>query len=218
MKINKEMLVIETKRHELRKKLFWLKRQQIFGDQFKIIFSFKNQLDKTQHPEVLQPGAKDVSKYNKLEERSMMKALNSLAHEGFYSDDVENSLNSVESSLPVTSTTTFPQGLTPNLRSVPNERLKARVDKEGSRVVSTQLIEKFILNNPYCPNVEAQVHTYFQFENIRMKGLRFESVQIRRKVHRKQSASQSRIKVTHEGEVEIEITVRRYRIKTGDRD
>lgn len=156
MKINKEMLVMETKRHELRKKLFWLKRQRIFGAQFEILFSFKTRLDKAQLQEVLQPGAKDVSKYNKLEERSVMKALNSLAHEGFYSDAVETSLNSVESSLPANNTSAFPQGLALMLRSVPMELLKARVDKEGSRAVSTQLIEKFILNNPHRPNVEAQ--------------------------------------------------------------
>lgn len=118
MKINKEMLVMETKRHELRKKLFWLKRQRIFGAQFEILFSFKTRLDKAQLQEVLQPGVKDVSKYNKLEERSVMQALNSLAHEGFYSDAVETSLNSVESSLPANNTSAFPQGLALMLRSV----------------------------------------------------------------------------------------------------
>ncbi|KAK1421597.1 hypothetical protein QVD17_24064 [Tagetes erecta] len=37
MKINKEMLVMETKRHELNNKFFWLKRQWMYGAQFEII-------------------------------------------------------------------------------------------------------------------------------------------------------------------------------------
>lgn len=156
MKINKEMLVMETKRHELRKKFFWLKRQRIFGAQFEIMFSFKTRLDKAQLQKVLQPGLKDVLKANELEERSVMNALNALAHEGFYEDAVDASLNSVESSLPVNNTGSFPQGLSLMLRSVPMELLKARVDKEGSRAASTQLIEKFILNNPHRPSVKPQ--------------------------------------------------------------
>ncbi|KAL3843883.1 hypothetical protein ACJIZ3_001286 [Penstemon smallii] len=46
MKIKKELLVIKTERHELRKKFFWLKRQRIFGAQYEIIFSCKTRLDK----------------------------------------------------------------------------------------------------------------------------------------------------------------------------
>lgn len=35
--------------------------------------------------------------------------------------------------------------------------LKARVDTEGSKGLSTQLIEKFILNNPHRPAAHVQV-------------------------------------------------------------
>ncbi|KAL4578658.1 hypothetical protein LXL04_014787 [Taraxacum kok-saghyz] len=156
MKINKEMLVMETKRHELRKKFFWLKRQRIFGAQFEIMFSFKTRLDKAQLQKVLHPGLKDISKDNKVEEHSVMMALNSLAQEGSYSDAVDASLNSIKSSSLVNNTGSFPHGLALMLRSVPMELLKARVDKEGSRAVAPQLIEKFILNNPHRPTVIAQ--------------------------------------------------------------
>lgn len=172
MKINKEMLVMETKRHELRKKFFWLKRQRIFGAQFEILFSFKTRLDKSQLQKVLQPGLKDVSKDNKLEEHSVKNALNTLAHEGFYSDAVDASMNSIESSLPVNNTGSFPHGLSLMLRSVPMELLKARVDNEGSRAVSTQLIEKFILNNPHRTSVEAQASQHESLEKYNLEKLK----------------------------------------------
>ncbi|KAI3723811.1 hypothetical protein L2E82_35569 [Cichorium intybus] len=172
MKINKEMLVMETKRHELRKKFFWLKRQRIFGAQFEILFSFKTRLDKSQLQKVLQPGLKDVSKDNKLEEHSVMNALNTLAHEGFYSDAVDASMNSIESSLPVNNTGSFPHGLSLMLRSVPMELLKARVDNEGSRAVSTQLIEKFILNNPHRTSVEAQASQHESLDKYNLEKLK----------------------------------------------
>lgn len=57
MKINKEMLVMETKRHELNNKFFWLKRQRMFGAQFEVMFAFKTRLDNEKlRSIVLQPG------------------------------------------------------------------------------------------------------------------------------------------------------------------
>nr|WDE76370.1 ribosomal protein S10 [Gelsemium elegans] len=46
MEIKKEFLVIKTKRHELRKKFFRLKRRRIFGAQYEILFSCKTRSDK----------------------------------------------------------------------------------------------------------------------------------------------------------------------------
>nr|YP_010173086.1 ribosomal protein S10 [Scyphiphora hydrophyllacea]QSJ48326.1 ribosomal protein S10 [Scyphiphora hydrophyllacea] len=46
MEIKKQFLVIKTERHELRKKLFRLKRQRIFGAQYEILFSCKTRSDK----------------------------------------------------------------------------------------------------------------------------------------------------------------------------
>ncbi len=46
MEIHKQLLVIETETHELRKKLFWLNRQRIFGAQYEIIFYYKTRLDR----------------------------------------------------------------------------------------------------------------------------------------------------------------------------
>nr|YP_010899691.1 ribosomal protein S10 [Cuscuta epithymum]WHS15816.1 ribosomal protein S10 [Cuscuta epithymum]DAZ87070.1 TPA_asm: ribosomal protein S10 [Cuscuta epilinum]DAZ87106.1 TPA_asm: ribosomal protein S10 [Cuscuta europaea] len=46
MKIKKQFLVIKTETHELRKKLFRLKRQRIFGAQYEILFSCKTRSDK----------------------------------------------------------------------------------------------------------------------------------------------------------------------------
>ncbi|KVH98992.1 Ribosomal protein S10 [Cynara cardunculus var. scolymus] len=63
---NKQMLVMEAKRHELNKKYFWLKRQRIFGAQFEILFSFKTRLDKEKLLEIVQP--KDVFEDGKVEE------------------------------------------------------------------------------------------------------------------------------------------------------
>ena len=42
--------------------------------------------------------------------------------------------------------------------------LKARVDTEGSKSLSTQLIEKFILNNPHRPAAHVQV--LFIYSNV----------------------------------------------------
>ncbi|XP_071737790.1 small ribosomal subunit protein uS10m-like [Rutidosis leptorrhynchoides] len=67
MKINKEILVMETKRHELRNKFFWLKRQRIFGAQFEIMVSIKTRLDKEKLLQILHL-KDDVSKDDKVEE------------------------------------------------------------------------------------------------------------------------------------------------------
>ncbi|PWA88258.1 metalloenzyme, LuxS/M16 peptidase-like protein [Artemisia annua] len=153
MKINKEMLVMEPKQSELSKKLFWLKRQRIAGAQFEILFNYRTRLDKEKLQQIL---AKEVVKENKIEERHVMIALNSLVNEGFYSEAVDASINSVETSLPRNNIGSFPQGLALTLPSVPMPVLKARVDTEGSKGLSTQLIEKFILNNPHRPAAQVQ--------------------------------------------------------------
>nr|XP_043634383.1 presequence protease 1, chloroplastic/mitochondrial-like [Erigeron canadensis] len=157
MIINKEMLVMDTKRHELRKKLFWLKRQRIFGAQFEILFSFKTRLDKEKLQKVLlEPGSKDVSKDNKVEEHHVIAALNSLAHEGFYSEAMDASLSSIESSLLENNTGSFPHGFALMVPSIPKPVLRARVEMEGSKALPTQLIEKLILNNPHRSTAEVQ--------------------------------------------------------------
>nr|YP_010945911.1 ribosomal protein S10 [Caragana spinosa]WGN99119.1 ribosomal protein S10 [Caragana spinosa] len=46
MEIKKKFLVIKTEKHELRKKLFRLKRQRIFGAQYEILFYCKTRSDK----------------------------------------------------------------------------------------------------------------------------------------------------------------------------
>ncbi|YP_009477615.1 ribosomal protein S10 (mitochondrion) [Nymphaea colorata] len=46
MERKKQLLVIKTETHELRKKFFWLKRQRIFGAQYEILFFCKTRLDK----------------------------------------------------------------------------------------------------------------------------------------------------------------------------
>lgn len=148
MKINKEMLVMETKRHELSKKLFWLKRQRIFGAQFEIMFAFKTRLDKEKIQKIL---LKDELEDNKIDERSVVSAINALVQEGFYADAVDASINSIKNTVG-----SFPHGLALMLPSVPMPVLKERVEKEGSKALSTQLIERFILNNPHRQAVEIQ--------------------------------------------------------------
>ncbi|KAL8210466.1 hypothetical protein R6Q57_004903 [Mikania cordata] len=171
MKINKEMLVMETKRHELRKKFFWLKRQRIFGAQFEILFSFKTRLDTEKLQKILlEPGLKDVCKNNTVEQRDVLMALNSLLHEGFYSEAVDSSMNSIEASLPGNNPGLFPLGLAQMILSVPMPILKARVGTDGSKALSTQLIERFILNNPQRPAIEVQPNLSvekYNFEKLR---------------------------------------------------
>ncbi|XP_022860815.1 presequence protease 1, chloroplastic/mitochondrial-like [Olea europaea var. sylvestris] len=128
--------------------------------------------------ELLQPqfsiGLKGVSEYDiqKVEEL-IMNTLKKLADEGFDSDAVEASMNTIEFSLRENNTGSFPRGLALMLRSMgkwiydkdpfeplkyqkPLKDLKARIAKEGSKAVFAPLIEKFILSNPHRVTVEMQ--------------------------------------------------------------
>ncbi|KZV37449.1 presequence protease 1, chloroplastic/mitochondrial-like [Dorcoceras hygrometricum] len=128
--------------------------------------------------ELLQPqfsiGLKGVSEddIQKVEEL-IMRTLKKLADEGFDSDAVEASMNTIEFSLRENNTGSFPRGLALMLRSVgkwiydldpfeplkyqePLKALKARMAKEGSKAVFAPLIEKLILNNPHLATIEMQ--------------------------------------------------------------
>ncbi|OMO63192.1 hypothetical protein COLO4_32675 [Corchorus olitorius] len=128
--------------------------------------------------ELLQPqfsiGLKGVSEDDvpKVEEL-IMSSLKKLAEEGFDSDAVEASMNTIEFSLRENNTGSFPRGLSLMLRSIgkwiydmdpfeplkyekPLTILKARIAEEGSKAVFSPLIEKFILNNPHCVTIEMQ--------------------------------------------------------------
>ncbi|KAJ7967441.1 Presequence protease 1 chloroplastic/mitochondrial [Quillaja saponaria] len=128
--------------------------------------------------ELLQPqfsiGLKGVSEddIQKVEEL-VMNTLRKLAEEGFDTDAVEASMNTIEFSLRENNTGSFPRGLSLMLRSIgkwiydmdpfeplkyekPLMELKARIAKEGSKAVFSPLIEKFILNNPHRVTVEMQ--------------------------------------------------------------
>ncbi|GAY54861.1 hypothetical protein CUMW_160020 [Citrus unshiu] len=128
--------------------------------------------------ELLQPqfsiGLKNVSEddIQKVEEL-IMDTLKKLADEGFDSDAVEASMNTIEFSLRENNTGSFPRGLSLMLRSMgkwiydmnpfeplkyekPLMALKARLAEEGSKAVFSPLIEKYILNNPHCVTVEMQ--------------------------------------------------------------
>ncbi|XWS39966.1 hypothetical protein CRYUN_Cryun18bG0099700 [Craigia yunnanensis] len=127
---------------------------------------------------LLQPqfsiGLKGVSKDDipKVKEL-IMSSLRKLAEEGFETDAVEASMNTVEFSLRENNTGSFPRGLSLMLRSIgkwiydldpfeplkyekPLMILKARIAEEGSKAVFSPLIEKFILNNPHCVTIEMQ--------------------------------------------------------------
>lgn len=128
--------------------------------------------------DLLQPqfslGLKGVSKgdIQKVEEL-IVNSLKKLAEEGFDSDAVEASMNTIEFALRENNTGSFPRGLALMLRSVgkwiydrdpfeplkyqkPLMDLKARIAKEGSKAVFAPLIEKFILNNSHLVTVEMQ--------------------------------------------------------------
>ncbi|EOX98217.1 Presequence protease 2 isoform 3 [Theobroma cacao] len=128
--------------------------------------------------ELLQPqfsiGLKGVSEDDipKVEEL-IMSSLKKLAEEGFDTDAVEASMNTIEFSLRENNTGSFPRGLSLMLRSIgkwiydmdpfeplkyekPLMILKARIAEEGSKAVFSPLIEKFILNNPHCVTIEMQ--------------------------------------------------------------
>ncbi|WCJ17647.1 presequence protease 1 [Euphorbia peplus] len=126
--------------------------------------------------ELLQPqfsiGLKNVSDENiqKVEEL-IMSTLKKISEEGFDSDAVEASMNTIEFSLRENNTGSYPRGLALMLRSIakwiydrdpleplkyekPLMDLKARIAQEGSKAVFSPLIEKFILNNPHRVTVE----------------------------------------------------------------
>ncbi|XP_078441624.1 presequence protease 1 [Wolffia australiana] len=128
--------------------------------------------------ELLQPqfsiGLKGVSEddIQKVEEL-VMSTLEKLAEEGFDSDAVEASMNTIEFSLRENNTGSFPRGLSLMLRSMgkwiydknpfeplkyekPLQSLKARIAEEGPKAVFCPLIEKFILKNPHRVTVEMQ--------------------------------------------------------------
>uniref|UniRef100_K3YPJ6 Peptidase M16C associated domain-containing protein n=1 Tax=Setaria italica TaxID=4555 RepID=K3YPJ6_SETIT len=128
--------------------------------------------------ELLQPqfsiGLKGVSEDNiqKVEEL-VMQTLKNLAEEGFASEAVEASMNTIEFALRENNTGSFPRGLSLMLRSIakwiydmdpfeplkyeqPLQQLKARIAEEGSKAVFSPLIEKFILNNTHRVTVEMQ--------------------------------------------------------------
>ncbi|XWS68012.1 hypothetical protein CRYUN_Cryun04dG0053700 [Craigia yunnanensis] len=128
--------------------------------------------------ELLQPqfsiGLKGVSEDDipKVEEL-IMSSLRKLAEEGFDTEAVEASMNTIEFSLRENNTGSFPRGLSLMLRSIgkwiydmdpfeplkyekPLMILKARIAEEGSKAVFSPLIEKFILNNPHCVTIEMQ--------------------------------------------------------------
>ncbi|KAL7156785.1 hypothetical protein ABFS83_02G032600 [Erythranthe nasuta] len=128
--------------------------------------------------ELLQPqfsvGLKGVSDddIQKVEEL-IMTTLKKMAEEGFNSDAVEASMNTIEFSLRENNTGSFPRGLALMLRSMgkwiydmdpfeplkyqgPLKELKARIAEEGSKAVFAPLIEKFILNNQHRVTIEMQ--------------------------------------------------------------
>ncbi|XP_078157375.1 presequence protease 2, chloroplastic/mitochondrial-like isoform X2 [Carex rostrata] len=128
--------------------------------------------------ELLQPqfsiGLKGVSKDDiKKVEELVMKTLKDLAEEGFTSEAVEASMNTIEFALRENNTGSFPRGLSLMLRSIgkwiydldpfeplkyqePLQNLKARVAGEGSKAVFSPLIERYILNNSHRVTVEMQ--------------------------------------------------------------
>ncbi|KAK2665115.1 hypothetical protein Ddye_003689 [Dipteronia dyeriana] len=131
--------------------------------------------------DLLQPqfsiGLKNVSEddIQKVEEL-IMSTLKKLAEEGFDSDAVEASMNTIEFSLRENNTGSFPRGLSLMLRSMgkwiydmdpfeplkyekPLMGLKARIAEEGAKAVFSPLIEKFILNNRHLVTVEMQPDT-----------------------------------------------------------
>ncbi|KAG2315907.1 hypothetical protein Bca52824_019029 [Brassica carinata] len=128
--------------------------------------------------ELLQPqfsvSMKGVSEDNvqKVEEL-IMSTLKKLAEEGFDSEAVEASMNTIEFSLRENNTGSFPRGLSLMLQSIakwiydmdpfeplkytePLKALKARIAEEGSKAVFSPLIEQFILNNSHRVTIEMQ--------------------------------------------------------------
>lgn len=106
-------------------------------------------------------------------EELVLSTLKKLADEGFTSEAVEASMNTIEFSLRENNTGSFPRGLSLMLRSMgkwlygkdpfeplkfekPLEALKARIAQDGPKAIFSPLIEKFILDNPHRVTVELQ--------------------------------------------------------------
>ncbi|XP_021731733.1 presequence protease 1, chloroplastic/mitochondrial-like [Chenopodium quinoa] len=111
----------------------------------------------------------DIQKVEEL----VVTTLKKLVEEGFNSDAIEASMNTIEFSLRENNTGSFPRGLSLMLRSIgkwiydmdpfeplrwekPLMKLKERVAAEGSKAVFSPLIEKYILKNPHRVTVEMQ--------------------------------------------------------------
>ncbi|GAB2267261.1 Homeobox protein PKNOX1 [Dionaea muscipula] len=106
-------------------------------------------------------------------EELVMSTLKTLSEEGFDSEAVEASLNTIEFSLRENNTGSFPRGLSMMLRSIgkwiydldpfeplkyegPLMKLKARIAEEGSKDVFSPLLKQYILRNPHRVTVEMQ--------------------------------------------------------------
>ncbi|GFS39992.1 presequence protease 2 [Actinidia rufa] len=119
-------------------------------------------------------GLKGVSEDDiKKVEELIMNSLRNLAEEGFDSDAVEASMNTIEFSLRENNTGLVPRGLALMLRSIgklvynmdpfeplkyqkPLMDLKSRITEEGSKAVFAPLLEKFNLKNPHLVTIEMQ--------------------------------------------------------------
>uniref|UniRef100_A0A0D6R045 Peptidase M16C associated domain-containing protein n=1 Tax=Araucaria cunninghamii TaxID=56994 RepID=A0A0D6R045_ARACU len=128
--------------------------------------------------ELLQPqfsiGLKNVAEddVGRVEEL-ILSTFKKLADEGFTSEAVEASMNTIEFSLRENNTGSFPRGLSLMLRSMgkwlygknpfeplkfekPLEALKARIAQDGSKTVFSPLIQKFLLDNPHRVTIQLQ--------------------------------------------------------------
>ncbi|MCO5572009.1 hypothetical protein L7F22_025760 [Adiantum nelumboides] len=119
-------------------------------------------------------GLKNVSEENvgKVEDLIISK-LKELADEGFTSEAVEASMNTIEFSLRENNTGSFPRGLSLMLRAMGNwlygrdpfeplrfarplESLKARIANEGAKAIFSPLIQNFLLDNAHKVTVMLQ--------------------------------------------------------------
>ncbi|XP_021851322.2 presequence protease 1, chloroplastic/mitochondrial [Spinacia oleracea] len=111
----------------------------------------------------------DIQKVEEL----VITTLKKLVEEGFDSDAIEASMNTIEFSLRENNTGSFPRGLSLMLQSMgkwiydmdpfeplrwekPLMKLKEKIAAEGSKAVFSPLIEKYILNNSHRVTVEMQ--------------------------------------------------------------
>ncbi|XP_020580862.1 presequence protease 2, chloroplastic/mitochondrial-like isoform X2 [Phalaenopsis equestris] len=128
--------------------------------------------------ELLQPqfsvGLKGVAQDDiKKVEELIVNTLENLVKDGFTTEAVEASMNTIEFALRENNTGSFPRGLSLMLRSVgkwiydrdpfeplkyekPLRSLKERIAKEGSKAVFSPIIEQYILNNPHRVTIEMQ--------------------------------------------------------------